>query len=219
MAEMTYGHGGKLYRKVEREAKAGDYVIIEKLSSEDERYSVGDILRAERVGDDGDIVITAMARIGNSDGLIYREEYEVLEEVGEVERAPVTEFRGIEALNEEVSSLRQDLRTFAEESTETAHELKKIGEDVALMDERLDGVYDALYEGERKDFTPAQRLQLAIDSEMDADTLRALYDGMIVAIVEHSEGLDAIAPEKLTEVRELVAVYREYTKSKSEGVE
>lgn len=223
MTKETYEHNGKLYRKVDREASDGGYIFITSAFSLNENYGNGDILRVDSTGFDG-IYSDEAVRFSNREGLVLKREYEVLEEVGDVDKAPVTEDSIIHGLQREVASLRKDLRTFAEESTETAHELKALGKDVAKMDESIDfldgkiaEIVEGMYAGSRKDFTPAERLQYAIASGASAEEVRSFYDGFTIAIVEYSDGLDSLAPGKLTELRELVAVYREFTKPLSKG--
>lgn len=122
-------------------------------------------------------------------------------------------------LREEIATLSADLRTFAEESTETAHLVRKTAEEVEAIKGRQERLTEAMYASTRKDFTTAERLQYAIDLGASEDDVRLFFESFVIAVGGYTYGAKGEkAEDMLSEIRDLINVYQAFRKRKIDEI-
>lgn len=105
------------------------------------------------------------------------------------------------------------------EISELREEISAIGSDLAMLDEKMDRLLNEVYTKEHSDFTPAERLQYAIDCGANSDEVRLYFESLVIANGEHTEQFgEDMAKVRLDEIQELIEVYQEYRKNRISGV-
>jgi predicted RNase H-like nuclease (RuvC/YqgF family) len=136
---------GKTYVEVERKAVVGEKVIVVNAEHTCGKYKNGDVFEVQRLEDIG-IENDAVIAADNSDGIIYHEEYCVLEPVADADEQPVeatandprSMFDLLANLARRVNSLERQVESLSTQLKDTQGNVERQGVEIAELEKLTD---------------------------------------------------------------------------------